>query len=384
MKRIVQYILFLFVLACTACDSENNFFYHPVAFNGKVTEPQMVVTARLYADSVPVVHVNRSRFFQDKDRYDSIKSNYFGNEYYEYFLKNDELSNAMVQMQVNDGDWQTLHETPEHVYTSDHRLQPNDLVNIRVVHPDFSDVATVQQRIPAPAQASITFSEIDTMQTTFSFGIDLPAYTGDSTHLLRISCTSYVQNIHYEYYGDSLFYVDTIHENYPYVFSNDLRFARCDKTNETLSDGYYGANSIGLYVPVSNVPTHYDMKGALSPYYHSSHYYGKPSSSPYHYPYITTQLDSIEIRVETVTIDEYLTWATMLAGYYVYQYVPDYFRSDNSDADDLVDIIEIIQEMFDEMGNMEGVQLYDNVEGGIGHVSALNSNTYIFYPDYIQ
>ena len=47
-------------------------------------------------------------------------------------------------------------------------------------------------------------------------------------------------------------------------------------------------------------------------------------------------------------------------------------------------IVEDVQDIFDEMGNMEGVQLYDNVEGGIGHVSAVNSSTYIFYPDSNQ
>lgn len=381
MKRFIQYILFLVVFACAACDPDNNFFYQPVTFNGEITEPQIVVTARLYADSVPVVNVNRSRFFQDKDRYDSIKRYYFGNEYYEYFLKEDELPNATVQMQVNDGDWQTLQETPEHVYTSDYRLLPNDLVNIRVQHPDFPDVATVQQRIPAPAHATITLSEIDTTQATFSFGIDLPAYTGDSTQLLRISCTTYTKMLYEQYYRDTT-WIDTTYKTYPHIYSNDLRFAYYDKTNIKLSKNYYGAtSSIGLYVPVSNVPTHYDMIGTLSPYNHSSHLYGKPATSPNNYPQPATQLDSIEIRVATVTIDEYLVWSTLLAGHFIYQYVPDYW---SSDADEMTDIVESIQEIFDEMGNMEGVQLYDNVEGGIGHVSAVNSDTYIFYPSSNQ
>ena len=391
MKHFVQCIVFLVVFACTACDSDNNFFYHPVSFRGEVTEEQLVLTGILHADEKPRLYVNSSRFFQDTVPLDSMFHEGGWNGYYLYYHNPRFLPDAQVEMSVDDGDWQTMYAdtfsiaqyggATGYYFTADKLLRAGEQVAFRVRHPRFQQVASVQQRIPAPAHATITLSEIDTTQATFSFGIDLPAYTGDSTQLLRISCTTYTKMLYENYYRDST-WIDTTYQTYPHIYSNDLRFAYYDKTNIKLSKNYYGAtSSIGLYVPVSNVPTHYDMIGTLSPYNHSSHLYGKPATSPNDYPQPATQLDSIEIRVATVTIDEYLVWSTLLAGHFVYQYVPDYW---SSDIDEMTDIVESIQEIFNEMGNMEGVQLYDNVEGGIGHVSALNADTYIFYPSSNQ
>ena len=102
------------------------------------------------------------------------------------------------------------------------------------------------------------------------------------------------------------------------------------------------------------------------------------------YDSIWADIDSIVLHVETVTRDEYLHWAKLLQGKHIYQSVPDFFREETSDNSGMGNIVEDVQDIFDEMGNMEGVQLYDNVEGGIGHVSAVNSFTYIFYPSSNQ
>ena len=74
----------------------------------------------------------------------------------------------------------------------------------------------------------------------------------------------------------------------------------------------------------------------------------------------------------------------MVQGKCVSRYAPDYFAEESNNNNGMGNIVEDIQDMFDEMGNMEGVQLYDNVEGGIGHVSAVNSNNYILYTDSNQ
>ena len=56
------------------------------------------------------------------------------------------------------------------------------------------------------------------------------------------------------------------------------------------------------------------------------------------------------------------------------------FAEESNNNTGMGNIVEDVQDMFDEMGNMEGVQLYDNVEGGIGHVTASTSQCYRYVP----
>ena len=109
MKRLIQYILFLVVFACAACDPDNNFFYQPVTFRGEVTEEQLVLTGILHADERPRLYVNSSRFFQDTLPLDSMFHEGGWNGYYLYYHNPRFLPDAQVEISVDDGDWQAMY-----------------------------------------------------------------------------------------------------------------------------------------------------------------------------------------------------------------------------------------------------------------------------------
>lgn len=384
MKHFVQYIVFLVVFACTACDSDNNFFYHPVTFRGEVTEEQLVLTGILHADEKPRLYVNSSRFFQDTVPLDSMFHEGGWNGYYLYYHNPRFLPEAQVEMSVDDGDWQTMYAdtfsiaqyggATGYYFTADKLLRAGEQVAFRVSHPRFQQMASVSQRIPFAPQATITVLP-DSYQEGdirfLGFQVNLPAYRGDTSHFYRFKATTYLTN-HEEYQDPDTAFHYTWQESYSYTYSRDMQMMTCQEINKSLSKGYYGS-SLGLYAPVSHEPIQFQLLALqCNPKY--------PAPQRIGYDSIWAEIDSIVFSVETVTRDEYLHWAKMVQGKYVSRYAPDYFAEESNNNNGMGNIVEDVQDMFDEMGNMEGVQLYDNVEGGIGHVTASTSQCYRYVP----
>lgn len=384
MKHFVQCIVFLVVFACTACDSDNNFFYHPVSFRGEVTEEQLVLTGILLADEKPRLYVNSSRFFQDTVPLDSMFHEGGWNGYYLYYHNPRFLPDAQVEMSVDDGEWQAMYAdtfsiaqyggATGYYFTADKLLRAGEQATFRVRHPRFQQVASVSQQIPFAPQATITvlpdsYREGDIR--FLGFQVNLPAYRGDTSHFYRFKATTYLTN-HEEYQDPDTCFHYIWHESYSYIYSRDIQFLTCKEINKSLSKGYYGS-SLGLYAPASHEPTQYQLLALqCNPKY--------PAPQRIGYDSIWAEIDSIVFSVETVTRDEYLHWAKLLQGKHIYQSVPDFFREETGDNTGMGNIVEDVQDMFDEMGNMEGVQLYDNVEGGIGHVTASTSQCYRYVP----
>ena len=384
MKRFIQYILFLVVFACAACDPDNNFFYHPVTFRGEVTEEQLVLTGILLADEKPRLYVNSSRFFQDTLPMDSMFHEGRGNGYYLYYNNPRFLPDAQVEMQIDKGDWQAMYAdtfsiaqyggATGYYFTADKLLRAGEQVAFRVSHPRFQQVASVSQQIPFAPQATITVLP-DSYQEGdirfLGFQVNLPAYRGDTSHFYRFKATTYLTN-HEEYQDPDTAFHYTWQESYSYTYSRDMRMMTCQEINKSLSKGYYGS-SLGLYAPASHEPTQYQLLALqCNPQY--------PTPQRIGYDSIWADIDSIVLHVETVTRDEYLHWAKMVQGKYVSRYAPNYFAEESNNNNGMGNIVEDVQDMFDEMGNMEGVQLYDNVEGGIGHVTASTSQCYRYVP----
>lgn len=389
MKRYIHILCLSGIcLILTACDSDNNFFYHPVTFRGEATEEQLVLTGILRADEQPRLYVNSSRFFQDTVPMDSMFHEGGWNGYYLYYHNPRFLPDAQVEMQIDNGDWQTMYADTFSIaqyggaigyyFTADRLLKEGEQAVFRISHPRFQQVASVSQQIPFTPKAIITALP-DAYQegevNFINFQVELPAYRGDTSHFYRFQATTYITN-HEEYQDPDTCFHYIWHDSYSYLYSRDIQFLTCKEINKSLSKGYYGS-SLGLYAPASHEPTQYQLLALqCNPKY--------PAPQRIGYDSIWAEIDSIVLSVETVTRDEYLHWAKMVQGKYVSRYAPDYFAEESNNNNGMGNIVEDIQDMFDEMGNMEGVQLYDNVEGGIGHVSAVNSNTYIFYPDSNQ
>ena len=346
------------------------------------------MTGILHADEQPRLYVNSSRFFQDTVPLDSMFHEGGWNGYYLYYHNPRFLPDAQVEMQIDNGDWQTMYAdtfsiaqyggATGYYFTADRLLREGEQAVFRVSHPRFQQVASVSQQIPFTPKAIITALP-DAYQegevNFINFQVELPAYRGDTSHFYRFQATTYITN-HEEYQDPDTCFHYIWQDSYSYLYSRDIQFLTCKEINKSLSKGYYGS-SLGLYAPVSHEPTQYQLLALqCNPKY--------PAPQRIGYDAIWAEIDSIVLSVETVTRDEYLHWAKMVQGKYVSRYAPDYFAEESNNNNGMGNIVEDIQDMFDEMGNMEGVQLYDNVEGGIGHVSAVNSNTYIFYPDSNQ
>ena len=306
------------------------------------------------------------------------------NGYYLYYHNPRFLPEAQVEMSVDDGEWQAMYAdtfsiaqyggATGYYFTADKLLRAGEQVAFRVSHPRFQQVASVSQQIPFAPQATITVLP-DSYQEEdirfLGFQVNLPAYRGDTAHFYRFKATTYLTN-HEEYQDPDTAFHYTWQESYSYTYSRDMRMMTCQEINKSLSKGYYGS-SLGLYTPASHEPTQYQLLALqCNPKY--------PAPQRIGYDSIWANIDSIVFSVETVTRDEYLHWAKMVQGKYVSRYAPDYFAEESNNNTGMGNIVEDVQDMFDEMGNMEGVQLYDNVEGGIGHVTASTSQCYRYVP----
>lgn len=385
MKRYIHILCLSGIcLILTACDSDNNFFYHPVTFRGEATEEQLVLTGILHADEQPRLYVNSSRFFQDTVPMDSMFHEGGWNGYYLYYHNPRFLPDAQVEMQIDNGDWQTMYADTFSIaqyggaigyyFTADRLLKEGEQAVFRVSHPRFQQVASVSQQIPFTPKAIITAlpNAYQEKGVKFiDFQVELPAYRGDTSHFYRFQATTYITN-HEEYQDPDTCFHYIWQDTYSYLYSRDIQFLTCKEINKSLSKGYYGS-SLGLYAPVSHEPIQFQLLALqCNPKY--------PAPQRIGYDSIWAEIDSIVLCVETVTRDEYLHWAKMVQGKYVSRYAPDYFAEESSSNNGMGNIVEDIQDMFDEMGNMEGVQLYDNVEGGIGHVTASTSQRYRYIP----
>lgn len=306
------------------------------------------------------------------------------NGYYLYYHNPRFLPDAQVEMSVDDGEWQAMYAdtfsiaqyggATGYFFTADKLLRAGEQVAFRVSHPRFQQVASVSQQIPFAPQATITVLP-DSYQEGdirfLGFQVNLPAYRGDTSHFYRFKATTYLTN-HEEYQDPDTAFHYTWQESYSYTYSRDMQMMTCQEINKSLSKGYYGS-SLGLYAPASHEPVPFRLLALqCNPQY--------PTPQRIGYDSIWAEIDSIVFSVETVTRDEYLHWAKMVQGKYVSRYAPDYFAEESNNNNGMGNIVEDVQDMFDEMGNMEGVQLYDNVEGGIGHVTASTSQCYRYVP----
>lgn len=403
---LLSLTLLLFWLS--SCDFDNNFFHHPVEFDGAIEEPELVITAQLEAGKTPCVFVNRSFFFKDstatvndsilivnEETGDTIKYWYGRN------LNRGWLKDATVQMQIADGEWETLKGqsiilpyrqglgatqlTNAFCYVSDRIMHEGDKVTVRVSHPEFKKQATVSQQIPLNPGATVT--KIDTSLLSRFYGLadfelEIPEYKGADDDVMCFRAITYCSerldskawvDYNNNYNVDEGEQIDTVyylHYIESEVYSQGVGFSRYDNINRQLSRDYWGSNEIGLYHNANRYGfnTKMHVKAMYQPYYVEE--YGTNR-----YTYTT---DSVVLEVRILSKDAYLQNASMVAGNYYYVSVRDLWNNDFSyDFDDL---LEEIQDVFNELGTLEGIQVFSNVDGGFGHIGASSVQRFVFVP----
>lgn len=402
MKTIYQYILLLSLVLLASC-SDENWFIHSVKYNNKVDKPEMVVTATLEAGKTPVIYVNESVFFLDpnheeedtiwrtREAYDYDDNYYY---YYTRHVKSGFLRDAEVLMSVNGAEpirlvgAERMDTLPllyydstlapdmqvrkSFAYSSDYILQPGDQIELTVSHANYKQPAKVSQQIPFPLTMDLQNLTIDmsNKETSFaSISLRLAPYKGQPSDMLSFRAITYQHAEHHytDWYVDYQSVDTTIfsYNQYGFIYSQDLSFVGYDKTNKQLSSGYYGAGYYGLFRAANT------QEEQLSFTFPVDLYSSEGESSSTH-----AFLDSVVITVQTVTRDNYLYNASMVAAGYRSFYIPDYFGGETGG-----NIFDEIQEIFDEMGSMEGVQLYSNVENAIGHVTATTATSITIRPN---
>lgn len=391
MKRI--YILILSAVLLTSCD----FFYKTIEYKGEVEDEQMVLTANLEAGKTPRIFLNASMFFSDS-KTDTVHTA-TKNEFI-YGVQRKWIKDAVVEMQINDGEWQTLTGTPDTIYycndnrgeiwnqlaysyKNDYVFQPGDLVRIRATHPNFQNQVAASQKIPQFAGSetyNYKYNKINDYSGLLEFDLTLPPYEGNEGDIMNFVGYAYLRNrvgSYYDGYDENYnpVYRDTLYDVFSMqnvIYSRGLGFEKYDNFNYSLSLGYWGARSKGLY--------------------HNSNTYGTEVSLPmkvFYRPYSRSGqrsyeiTDSIVIEVKVVSKDYYRNASSLIAATNYYNSVPDYWSTEADDAfGDISDIINDIQESFAELGNMEGVQVFSNVDGGFGHVTASATERIVIEPGY--
>lgn len=381
-----------------ACDPDNNFFHHPIEFKGAIEDSEMLITAHLEAGKTPCIFVNRSYFFKDstalldKEIYYRIgKDTTFIN--LEKALDYGWLNDATVEMQIADGAWEKLSckqttapidyfgmpcWTDGYCFVSDRILQEGDMVNIRVSHPDFPKKATVSQLIPLSPRVKVT--KIDSTKATLlsllDFKLGIPEYKGAGSDVMCFRATSYITEIRdyrwapsdYSWWKDTIEYT---HYKFEYVYSRGIGFSQYNNINTQLSSDYWGSDRIGLYhnANQSGTTTRMNVKAIYEPYYDVI------DANNIRY---TGRTDSVVLEVVMMTKDAYLQNASMIAGNYYSVQVADLWISNSTVKHD--DVLKEIQDIFNELGRLEGVQVFGNVKGGFGHVGASNTQRWVFVP----
>lgn len=408
----------MLLLVLTACDSQNNWFVHPVEYNQKTAKGMLVITANMEAGQTPLVYVTHSFFFLSPQKQDTTGIWYRYDDRMEWqsfgsvTQQRGFLHNAQVEMQVNGGAWQALQGVDTlyivdnggwyvrykgYAYISDYIVREGDSICIRVQHSDYNQAhATVV--VPQKTDCEVKLYDRDEKEERRIrfFDLMVPSYVGKASDKMCIVATTYDHMLN-EYPAGH--FVDTVYKGvkmpiwkadsiqrrvscraYPYIYSEDIRFAAYPALNISLSGGVYGSDEWGLYTDAntSGNTTKYHMATYWNNEYseiqdYSSYYGGKligdECIEKHEY-----KIDSLVIDVYMRTSESYLYTASLLQALDNHSYVTNFWGG-NDGMDDFEDIMDEIQDIFDELGNMEGVQLYSNIENGCGHLSAASKQS---------
>ncbi len=320
MKR---YILYLLLLCCTACETV-------IPYNGVADEPQMVVGVSLTNDTLFNAIVSRTYFFMDEV-----------NQSYDL-----RLNDAVVQFQVNDGEWQRADKVPANAekpydmsrfnFTkrTSKPFQPYDTVRIKVTDKKFG-TATAQQVFPK--QPSFTIKDVRQDAETLSFLLHIDAYPASADVVLGIG--AYINETVIVNLSEAL--VQT--REYWRIFSPDAIFALLtnsqkgtdDAVLESINNHYFTIREImPLFLPTNQVEQGRDIWIVIL---------------KEQYQRVTDA--TIKIQLSAMPIDYYYYVTSMAMA---------------NDDISTPSTGNIFGDMMEEFGEQESVQIYSNISGGIG------------------
>ena len=377
-------------------------FNKMITYNGDEEPPVLCLNAEIIAGKPMKVYLTRSWFFLDADRFVGDPNN--------NITRRGIVGDATVEMQVNDGEWQRLtfvavkdtmiyghRREGRSFYTINYAAHAGDKVTIRASHPDYKTVTATEIVPPKPLyESTITPAAQLGKVVPVNIAMEaLPTATKDQImffsvtgfgHLVDTSLVverDYTQP--YVYSDDTLLIVESTPVVFQRIYSEDFMFSEFDLPRTT--HNYYTQNgplytSADHFVEPKNVTILLDCA--------KWSYNGSPSDPDtleIEYPFDEgmyafsrewLSLDSVVVNVR-LSNESFYMYRTTVYGKRLSTSAPEISLYDDSQgSDDYGDIFEEIAELFSELGNQEGTQVYTNVEGGFGHLSFLNQTMRIF------
>lgn len=340
MRKALLYIALFSLTLLTGCEE---MFYREVDFKGD-TEPEMlVVTSNLGVNQIPHVYVSHSFFFDRTDK-----------------SPLDWITDANVNLSVN-GKAYTLTYRPEdctYANLSMPALRPLDTVDIVATHPKYA-TGTVRQIMPGQIRCKVSsYEQLPTNQ--IAFRLDLDPYSGNPDDVIGIRAGGSLRIIEKRTYGGE----ERTDTNYIYLktlYSNDVVFAEAANAS---ADGYYGAPSgYYLYFPASALREPKSIQLFVDDQQLGSHWLS----------YATVQAEELVVDVIACTYSGYRFDQSTRSSYYM-KALPTPSHLPQQDMNIMEEIAVAIQSM---LGDQEPVQVYSNVEGGLGHVAAYSRDYHL-------
>lgn len=336
------YILAVWVMSLlTGCE---DIFVRQIDFQGE-TEPEMLVlTGDFQVDAVPLVMVAHSFFFDRTDKY-----------------AKDWITDAEVSLSINNRRYALTHrDNGVYANSSIPPLQPLDTLEIVATHPLYA-TATAKQVMPAQVHSAVVSYELlPTNQMTVQIYLD--AYHGNADDVIGIKANAMLRGIFTHSYGNGRpDRTDTLHIKLNTIYSNDIVFAEAENAS---IEGYYGAYSDQyLYFPASALKEPKRLQVLLDNY-----------QLRWEREYDTVEPVRLEVEVIACTFSEYRFVQSTRNRYYT-KYLPAPSNMPEQEENIMQEIMDAIQES---LGEQEPVQVYTNVEGGLGHISGWSSDIHSF------
>ena len=390
MKRILYIVAVLSSLALSSCE---NMFNKMITYNGSPEPASLCLSAEITVDLPAKVYLTRSWFFLDTDRFE-------GNPNYG-IQRRGIVSDATVEMQVNGGEWLPLtYVYAEDYYTRPCTFQAGDKVTIRAQHPDFATV-TATETVPAKPTFTPLINAPRESVLPLTFQMDALPLSADQVVFFDVTAYGFRTDTNvivvYDYYSgsydeavDTFVLVDKTPVLCRMLYSEDFMFSEYNLPRTT--HNLYGQNG-PLYTSGDHFTESKDVTLLLDLAkwtYRDDVYDVAPDTlklSDLDNPEETLRkgtqqancFDSIVVNVRVSNASFYM-YRTTVAGNRSSSSVPEISWYSDEGSNGFDDIFGEIAEIFSELGNQEGTQIYSNVENGFGHLCFLNQTQRLIYP----
>lgn len=393
MKKLL-YILVLPLLT-VALSSCRDMFNKMITYNGDEEPAVLCMNAEITVGQPLRVYLTRSYFFLDENRFVGNPNNRMG--------RRGMVTDATVEMRVNEGEWITLtavlrpdttyaghkQEQPGY-YTCDNHLRAGDVVTVRATHPDYKQVTATET---VPAQPLFSVEQQEQIEDVLSYTLQMSGLPQKDGQVVFFYVTGFghrtdtVFESHYDVYSDDYDpHYDTLVRHTPVVFnqlySDNFMFSEYNLPRTT--HGLYTQGG-PLYTSADHFREAQQVTFLLDCFERKADFIGESEtdtlgtgSATYENPAVERYhlyLDSVHINVY-LTNESFYLYRTTLNGNRRSSYAPEISLYEDDSADDFGDIFGELSDIFSELGVQEGVQVYTNVENGYGHLSLLNRTSF--------